>query len=404
MLTPGSLHEAGDNAILEQAGLSTAVENARARVTTRVAHITTVHPAFDIRIYWKECMSLASHGYDVTLVVPYSREETLGGVRIVPIRKAAARFARITVSGFRAFLAARRVQARIWHLHDPELLLWAPLARLFGVKVIYDMHENLHLAVLTKDYLPELGRKALAKLTKVSERVLAGGVAVVFAEHSYVQYHPWARQYRVVLNMPLLDRVTTISEAKYADPTIVYIGGVSEVRGSLVTLEALHVLMRQGLRVAWECIGAAQPEHARTLADRAVELGVRDQVRIRGPLKPPDAWKLAARCHIGLAVLAPIPNYIASYPTKMFEYMGLGLPVVASDFLLYREVLVDEDCGLCVPPGSAHAVAEAIRTLVLQPDRARQMGQKGKVMVERKYNWRREEAKLLSLYADVLRV
>jgi glycosyltransferase involved in cell wall biosynthesis len=82
--------------------------------------------------------------------------------------------------------------------------------------------------------------------------------------------------------------------------------------------------------------------------------------------------------------------------------MSAGLPIIASDFKLWREIVVDEvGCGLVVDPLDSKAIADAIRYLFDNPDKARIMGEKGREAVKRKYNWDVEFKKLLAYYKSI---
>ena len=97
-------------------------------------------------------------------------------------------------------------------------------------------------------------------------------------------------------------------------------------------------------------------------------------------------------------MLHPEPSLVDAYPTKMFEYMAAGLPVVAADFPLYREILDDGRCGILVPPADPAALARAIEWIFAQPGDAQAMGQRGRRRVEALYTWAAEREKLLRLY------
>ena len=126
------------------------------------------------------------------------------------------------------------------------------------------------------------------------------------------------------------------------------------------------------------------------------------KVFIRGYMKPDEGIKIIAACHIGLAILKNTPNYIESYPTKIFEYMALGLPVITSDFPLYKKIIREAECGFCVNPENSTEIANAIEYLIIHPEEARQMGQNGKRAVEKNYDWKYEEIKLNKFYQIVL--
>ncbi len=104
----------------------------------------------------------------------------------------------------------------------------------------------------------------------------------------------------------------------------------------------------------------------------------------------------------GLVVLHPIPNYLNAYPTKIFEYMSVGLPVVASNFPVWRSIVDKARCGLLVDPLDPSAIAEAIQWILDNPDEAELMGQRGREATETSYNWKTEEEKLVGLYKKLL--
>ena len=106
---------------------------------------------------------------------------------------------------------------------------------------------------------------------------------------------------------------------------------------------------------------------------------------------------------MGLITLAPIPNYLESYPTKLFEYMAAGIPVVASDFPLFRNIVEGADCGLLVDPKSPKQIAEAIDWLIDHPEDAERMGANGKRAARDTYNWHGEARKLTTLYEKLWR-
>ena len=82
----------------------------------------------------------------------------------------------------------------------------------------------------------------------------------------------------------------------------------------------------------------------------------------------------------------------------MFEYMAAGLPFVASDFPLWKSIVEEHDCGICVDCGKTKEVQAAVKQLLDDPCKAQKMGKNGRKAVETKYNWSVEEQKLISLY------
>jgi len=89
-------------------------------------------------------------------------------------------------------------------------------------------------------------------------------------------------------------------------------------------------------------------------------------------------------------------------PVKMFEYMLAGIPVIASEFPILKEIVNKEHCGLCVNPLDSKAIGEAIEYLATHDDKAKAMGERGQQAVLEQYNWAIEEKKLFKVYEEVL--
>ena len=105
----------------------------------------------------------------------------------------------------------------------------------------------------------------------------------------------------------------------------------------------------------------------------------------------------------GFILLKPNPNNIAaaSRNNKLYEYMAAGLPVIASDFPLWKKIIEKNYCGICIDPSNPEKIAKAIEYLIKHPDEAKKMGGNGKKAVLEKYNWENESKKLLKVYKNL---
>ena len=367
----------------------------------RLVHLTSVHRTFDVRIFDKHCRTSVEAGDEVVLVSTHDRDEVVDGVVIKSVPKRSHRLLRMTLTAWQVYRTARRQQADLYVIHDPELLPWARLLRWTGHRVIYDMHENVPKDILSKTWIPAWLRKPLACTVRYVERLLIGKMPVLFAESSYVASYPWVENSAVIRNCAKLDLSEPVAR-EGNPPTLAYIGAVSRDRGSVVTLEALKLLAERGLSVGWLCIGPISPaEHESELLSFVEKHGL-SRVEFTGYIKSSQAIKRIADCTIGIAVLQPEPNFVESYPTKIFEYMALGMPVVTSRFPLYQEVIEQSQCGVCVDPTDANEIADAIESLVQQPELSQQYGDRGRQAVVETYNWGVEFKKLRTFYEQVL--
>lgn len=132
------------------------------------------------------------------------------------------------------------------------------------------------------------------------------------------------------------------------------------------------------------------------------EYDLEDVLILKGIVPHKEVFKLMSEANVGLAILRPVPNYIESIPTKLFEYMASRLPVVASNFPLWRKIVEDNHCGICVNPISPEEIARSIEYLIVHQEEARILGENGRRAVEEKYNWEQEVGKLLGLYRNLI--
>ncbi|MBW1821139.1 MAG: glycosyltransferase family 4 protein [Deltaproteobacteria bacterium] len=368
----------------------------------KICILTSVHYPFDTRIFHKEAKSLLKAGYDVALIAQHDKDEIVEGIRIVPLPKPRNRIERMTRTVWQVYRKALKIDADIYHFHDPELMPLGLLLKLQRKKVIYDIHENVPKQIKNKQWIYHWCRDIISKIICCVERFCLLGIPVIFAEDSYRNDYFWIKQYTTVLNMPLINQLFYLKNVaqKTVGDSVGYIGGVSEERGSLVTIEALRILKAQGVELRFECVGPIEKSHERQLFKLCGKYNLHNVV-FHGRMLAYEGWPVIAQCDMGLAVLHPTPNYVESYPTKIFEYMAMGLPVIASNFKLYRKIVEGSECGICVDPLDPEEISGAIRWIIEHPFEARRMGENGRRAVEEKYNWDKESEKLLALYRNL---
>lgn len=378
----------------------------------KVCILTTVHPPFDTRIFHKQAKTLARAGYEVILIAQHEGDKVVEGIRVIGLARPRNRFVRIFGLTWQAFFAALRQRADVYHLHDPELLPIGVLLKLFtGARVIYDVHENVPKQILSKEWLPKPMRKLVALVYKFVERVCLSFIdTIVIAEDSYIENYPGRRNVVAVRNYPIISRIAYGRQGSRWDRAeggsfrLVYVGGVTKLRGAVELIEAMKILLEKGYRdIALFLIGPVTPLKLKDeLAHLISQYGLERSVNIPGPVPYETVFDILARANVGMAILHPDPNYVDSLPTKLFEYMAAGLPVIASNFPLWREIVEGNNCGVCVDPLNPKAIADAIEYLITHPEEARKMGENGRRAVEEKYNWETESQKLLRLYEELL--
>lgn len=364
-----------------------------------VAHLSSAHPRDDIRIFHKECKSLVAAGHRVSLVIGDNLGDACkDGVYIYDVRKSAGRLSRVLDTTSRVLRRAVSIDADIYHLHDPELL-WVGLElKGRGKVVIFDSHEDVPVQLLNKPYLPPSVLRLLSWTYAAFERFVCGRLdgiiaATPFICRRFLEINPRTID---VCNYPILNEFHPCANWSGKADEVCYVGGLSPHRGIAEIVSAMALLPgTTRLNLAG---GFSEPSFRDEVCAspgwlRVNELGVVDRDGVS---------RVYERSLAGLVTLHPIPNYVDALPIKMFEYMSAGLPVIASDFPLWRDIIAGNHCGLCVDPLDPGAIGEAVRSLVASPDRAQAMGENGRSAVISKYNWQNEETKLLEFYQGLL--
>jgi len=367
----------------------------------RIVHLTTVHPPFDTRIFHKEAKTLAKAGYDVALVAQHDRDQVVDGVRIIALPKPKNRFMRIFGLTWRTFRLAVNDHADIYHFHDPELLPVGVLLKLFTKgKVIYDVHEDVPAQILTKHWIPAILRRPIAWLFERWEKLAAWffdavvvateGIAERFSKHNPIVIH----NYPNLEMLPPTLRSTTTEDER----VLIYVGGISRLRGAVEMVDALACLPHiDNLRL--DLIGRFEPASLEAELQRVQGY---QHVRFLGWLQSEKVYEHLSQADIGLVCLHPEPRYLIALPVKLFEYMAAGLPVIASNFPLWKEIVEGNECGIMVDPLNPKEIARAIEYLINHPDEAHRRGENGRRAVLEKYNWETEGQKLLALYEELL--
>ncbi|MEM2941747.1 MAG: glycosyltransferase family 4 protein [Thermoproteota archaeon] len=366
----------------------------------KVCILTTVHPSFDTRIFHKEAKTLARSGYDVTLIAQHDRDEVVDGVRIIVLSKPKNRFTRILGLSWQVFWLALRQRADLYHLHDPELLLIGLLLKLFTrAKVIYDVHEDVPQQILTKHWIPSLLRRPTAAIFNIVEKLIARWLDAIITATEGIAENFQGFNVVVVHNYPDLAMFPTSSppQSLRDERILIYVGEISYLRGAVEMIQALEYL-NLPFDIQLELIGRFEPSE---LEKELRALPGYKRVRFLGWLPPEEIYRRLFRAEIGLACLHPHPSYVMALPVKLFEYMAAGLPVIVSNFPLWKEIVERNKCGLCVDPLNPKKIAEAIEYLLTHPNEAHKMGLSGRRAVEEKYNWGHEARILLDLYTKL---
>ena len=366
----------------------------------RIVHVTTVHQPFDPRIFYKQLASLRDAGFDTHLIAPHGRTEQVQGISIHALPRPPARWRRIALHPT-AFRMAQALNADLYQVHDPELLPVAFLLRnATGARIVYDMHENYR----TKG--PILGR-ALRTLERWAFRWVDH---VLIAEESYrsiVEADPVSSTYIPNYFRPIGDaRLGAPAKAGHTPTRLLYTGTLSASRGLRTMVELAARIRRAGRPETIDLVGICRYETQRKWAQAWIQ-----EEDLRGLLSRVgwDTYVPAStmpphyrRADVGLALFQPHPNHRGSIPTKLYEYLHYGLPLICSDIPLWRRFVERHGCGAVVPPGDPAAVLDVLDEWQAHPERYRRCAENARAAASQ-YRWAEMGERLTRLYRDVLR-
>lgn len=368
--------------------------------SAKVVHMTSVHSALDPRIFHKECKSLARAGFEVTVVGPYARDMISEDVRIKAIPQVHSRIGRMTRTVWRVYREALKQQADIYHFHDPELIPVGLFLRAGGKAVIYDIHEDVPKDVLSKRYLPSWSRRLISILAEKLETSSSGyfSALVIVTPAIANRFRKINERIAIVRNYPY-DKEIVIPDGtspwNARKESVAYVGNISRQRGIQEMIAAMG-LLPEDLPATLELAGNRVSEGIAP-GELESQPGWK-RVRHYGIIDQPSTFEILHNARAGLVLFHAEPNHLEAMPQKMFEYMGAGIPVIASDFPLWRRILGDTGCGILVDPTDPKAIAKAIEYVLRHPEEAEEMGKRGRAAVIERYNWDTQAAELVKLY------
>lgn len=372
---------------------------------TKVCHLSSAHAPNDTRIFHKQCASLAKAGYQVSFVVKAKDAQSVGcttqkGVQVIQVPvDSSSRLKRMLFGAKAVYQKALEVDADIYEFHDPELLPYGLKLAKKGKKVIFDSHEDYPTQIMEKEWIPAFLRRMISSAYRAYEtHVVRQLDAVLFpcTKNGINIFENRAKRVVILSNAVMLEEMTAPQqEVQKSGDTICCTGSLTYQRGITHLIRAAH---QAGVKLI--LAGQYSSEEYRRELEAMPEYSC---VEYLGYIGRQELAQVYARSSIGMSTILNVGQYanLDNFPTKVYEYMAAGLPVIVSDYPFMRRSVQQDDFGIAVDPADVQAVAQAIRTILSDPQRAQQMGENGRQAVLQKYNWDIELKKLLELYGSL---
>lgn len=359
----------------------------------KIVHLTTVHPWWDNRIYEKMVKPLAQMGHYVTYVAQPSDHMPAASANVdfVPLPRRSGLVGRLQ-RNLRALFICWSKPGYIIHFHDPEIVIIGLLLRLFGWKVVYDVHEDNLLAIQHKDYLPPVFKMVIKPVVAGMEFLASLSFTLVLAERVYQKRF---QRGITVLNYPMFygnDSLPDEFDGESGVFRCLYTGTISVGRGALNHVRLLHILDDVEIWMVGKCSNELHAELIELAGENknrlhlvTTEKGVSfDEIR---------KYYMMGKWGCGLALFPYSPHYYEKELTKFFEYMYYGIPIIASDFPVWSLLLSANNAGITISEEMDKGNLQRCLDAILIIDRV----QLKRVAVG-KYSWESQLRKLIDIY------
>jgi glycosyltransferase involved in cell wall biosynthesis len=376
---------------------------------------------FDRRV-WQEARTLVDAGYAVSVICPAAKGhlkayEFLDGVHVYrhPLREARSargylkEYATALFHQLRLSFRVRRRQRIdvIQACNPPDLMFLIALIHklLFGTRFVFDHHDLCPELYVAKFGRKDIGYRAMRMFERLTFLSADASIATneVFRELAISRGGMSPNRVFVVKSYPEAEKF----RRNEAEPRLValgkhligYVGIMGPQDGVDALVRAMAELQACG-RDDIHCVIIGEGPELSRLRELAAALDLDGSITFTGYLRGVPLLSHLSSLSVGVIPDAPNEFNDKLSMNKVFEYMMLGLPIV--QFNLLQASRDAGDAALVAAEHSPKALAEAIVSLVDDPDRRRRMGTFGLETAQREFRWSVEQANYLAAYRAVL--
>jgi glycosyltransferase involved in cell wall biosynthesis len=366
----------------------------------KVCHVISGYYRNDTRIFLRQCKSLSKYSYDVSILANDGLGyEVIDDISIYSTEKIWKRGAFLFLFAKYQFKkAALKINADIYQIHSPELIMLGLYLKKKGKTVIYDAHEDMPNHILEKEWIPLYFRKIVSVIVSNYMNYSLRVFDEIVSPHSHVVNYFNKRGLRAtsIANFPLVNQIDDLTFEKYISNSnlLCYSGTVYSYSNQEYILEAMEDLPN----VHYQIAGYFDETYFESLK----KYNSFSRLKLLGRISHLDLREFYRSSLIGIVIYDYKLNLgfdLGSYGTnKIFEYMEAGLPIICTNFILWKAIVDKYDCGICVEPNNSQQITLAIKFLLEDKSRSFEMGQNGKKAVISEFNWEVEERKYIKLF------
>jgi len=364
-----------------------------------ICFLTSSHRATDTRLFDLEAKYLVKNGFSITIIGFHDRYEIKDNIKIIPIKKFNHSFFEKIFSIFTILKLSLSNPSKIYHFHDPELIIVGVFLKIIGKKVVYDIHEDYESKLTSKLKKFRLIGKFITKLWWVYEKISSSFFDYLVVADNHISQKFTNKNKIVIPNVPSEEFWKNISRERTDSNEfrIIYVGGISKNRGITQTLHAMDFVRHNN--VTFNIIG--------DINDKELKKMIIDRKNVfwHGRLPWSEIGKRMINSDLGIVLLQPAMDYnniSGEGIVKLWEYLSVGLPVLISNFPNLEKLCSDLQFGMSVDPTDPKKIASAIDYLIDHPEERKKMGSNGQKAVREEYNSEFKLKDLLIAYEKIL--
>jgi len=370
----------------------------------KICMLSSAHSAFDDRIFYREAKTLVKAGYKVYLIISHDKDEIIESIQMVSLSKRKSRIYRFFIKNWIILFKAIKINAIVHHFHDPDLIPIALLLKLIGKKVVYDVHENVSLQILSAESIFLPIRKILSIIIKFIESIALNYSYKIIIAGKDIQYQSHFRKFshKIILirNYPviIIPRIKVFPKPK-GKIKFVYTGSINSDRSIMEIIKAFKQINRNNA----ELLLLGNLENINFKKIILNEIDGCDNIKYIPSVSYEKMFDMLMNYHVGLICYQPTLNNINALSgrnNKIYEYMQAGLAVIGSNFKSWKDFIYRNNIGVTVDPCNISEIGKAMRFFIENRQELKIMGENAK-KTSIKYSWESERCKLIDLYKEL---
>lgn len=373
----------------------------------KICHISTVHPAIDARILDRECSSLIKFGYEVHLFAHGRIEKNFSKLHFHPIRDFPNRLSRFLASSS-IVNSLLKLHPQIIHFHDSELIptMLKINKKHRNIKIIFDCHEDTISHISQKEHIPEIMKPIMKKITKHYFKCAARNFdAIITADEGTSKlFSNWCAEPVTIYNYPPSALYSNGKYIPFEDRPYDLIYPGSLPRYHLETIfNIAHKLKNIGMMTKWLILANIDfTDSGNWIKHQLDKFDLQRQFDFRSMVPLTELSNYLYSAKIGIIPLPDTPKFRKNIPSKLFDFILAGLPVVMSKLPPTQELVNNLTGVIQVPPSDIAKYSEVIFKLLKKPENLSKYSIQLKKTGFEQFIFENEEVKLVELYKKIL--